>query len=182
MLKLWAEVIALPRRRRRTNVPQPFSNGARPQRRVCRTALARAVQSAVQQGCSACGDGAAAVTPPHSADGWRCRWQQPCELQLDCGRRAGSRSRRTAARGASRHRFELLMGWEGGLSGWEWLGARGARRRRTVCAVAVFAAAATVAGSRQSRESRLRSRVQMCRFLFCAVVVKCCVQTRVSVE
>ena len=39
------------------------------------------------------------------------------------------------------------------------------------CAVAVFAAAATVAGSRQSRESRLRSRVQMCRFLFCAVVV-----------
>ena len=40
-------------------------------------------------------------------------WQQPCELQLDCGRRAGSRSRRTAARGASGHRFELLMG--GGL-------------------------------------------------------------------
>ena len=51
------------------------------------------------------------------------------------------------------------------------------------CAIAVFAAAATVAGSRQSRESRLRSRVQMCRFLFCAVVVNMlCSQTRVSVE
>ena len=31
---------------------------------------------------------------------------QPCEVQLDCGRRAGSRSRRTAARGANGHRFD----------------------------------------------------------------------------
>ena len=54
-------------------MPLPFSNGARPQRRVCRTALARAVHSAVQQGCSARGDGAAAVTPPHSSDGWHGR-------------------------------------------------------------------------------------------------------------
>ena len=95
-------------------MPVPFSNGARPQHRVRRPALARAVHSAVQQGCSARGDGAAAVTPPHSSDGWRCRWQQPCELQLDCGRRAGSRSRRTAAGGASGHGLDLPMG----LGGW----------------------------------------------------------------
>ena len=61
--------------------------------RVRRTALARAVHSAFQQGCSARGDGAAAVRPPHSSDGWHGRRQQPCEVQLDCGRRAGSRSR-----------------------------------------------------------------------------------------
>ena len=56
-------------------MPHPFSNGARPQRRVRRPALARAVHSAVQQGCSARGDGAAAVTPPHSSDGWHGRWR-----------------------------------------------------------------------------------------------------------
>ena len=56
-------------------MPQPFSNGARPQHRVCRPALARAVHSAFQQGCSARGDGAAAVTPPHSSDGWHGRWR-----------------------------------------------------------------------------------------------------------
>ena len=150
-------------------MPLPVSNGARPQHRVCRTALARAVQSAVQQGCSACGDGAAAVTPPHSADGWHGRWQQPCEVQLDCGRRAGSRSRRTAAGGASGHRLDLPMGWEGGVSGWQWLGAHAARRRSTLCGRRRRCRGHS-GKSRHSRESRRRRRVRICHILFCTVV------------
>ena len=50
---------------------------------------------------------------PHSPDGCHGRRQQLREVQLDCGRRAGSRPRCAAAVGGSGHRLEFLMGWGG---------------------------------------------------------------------
>ena len=157
----------------------PFSNGARPQRRVCRTALACAVHSAVQQGCSACGDGAAAVTPPPSSDGWHGRWQQPCELQLDCGRRAGSRSRRAAAGGESGHRLKLLMGW-----GWWdcWVGMPGCACCKEDEDIVQSPSSLLPPQSQGAGRVVRTASAAVCRCVsICFVLsfVTCCVQTRV---
>ena len=159
-----------------------FRTAPRPQRRVSRTASARAVHSAAQQGCSAHGDGPAAAIAATQLR--RLLWSTAAVVRGPAGLWP-ARWLEIALRGRSRWQWISIRASDGvgpvGVLSGRWLGACAVRR--AACADAVVAATATVAGSRHSRERRHRRRVRTCHVLFfCCRLSHVALRHRVSVD